>query len=78
MSTIAVFYQSAAATPRPGLAARQAVYSGIRMPDVRQLIHIVARMLLISLRINTLAGKLAATGIDCDRLQEERFDKGSS
>src|SRR5690349_9155156 len=76
MSTIAVFYQSVAAKPRPGLAARQAVYAGRCPHDVRQLIHIVARMPLISLCINTLAGKLALTGIDCERPQKECFLQG--
>jgi transcriptional regulator with GAF, ATPase, and Fis domain len=60
MSMIAVFYQSVAATLRP------LWLSG----NVRHLIHIVARMLLISLYINTLAGKSALTGIDCERPQK--------
>jgi hypothetical protein len=73
MSTIAVFYQSAASDPRTGLADGQGLYPKFRAHDVRQLIHIVARMLLISLYINTLAGKSAASGIDCERPQKESF-----
>ncbi|WP_156328151.1 MULTISPECIES: hypothetical protein [unclassified Massilia] len=46
------------------------------MRDVRQLIHIVARMPLIRLYINTLTGKSASTGIDCERLQKECFLQG--
>ena len=40
---------------------------------MRQLIHIVARMLLIRFYIKPQAGKSAATGIDCERRQKEYF-----
>jgi hypothetical protein len=78
MSTIAVFYQSVAAKPRPGLAARKAICSGARAQAVRHLIHIVARMPLISEYINTFAGKTASTDINCERLKKKASDKGSS
>jgi hypothetical protein len=67
-SKIAIFYQSAVVNP----------CSEIPAPDVRQLIHIVARMPLISEYINTFAGKTASTDINCERLKKKASDKGSS
>jgi hypothetical protein len=58
MSTIAVFYQSAASDPCTGLAGRQAAYPKYRGHDVRQLIYIVARMLLISSVYQTAGWKI--------------------
>jgi hypothetical protein len=68
MSTIAIFYQSVAGNPCSEIPAH----------DVRQLIHIVARMPLISGYINTFAGKTASTDINCERLKKKASDKGSS
>jgi hypothetical protein len=78
MSTIAVFYQSAASDPRTGLADGQGLYPEFREHAVRQLIHIVVRMLLISSHSYPQAGKSAATGIDCERPQNNASTKGPS